>query len=764
MPAIPYIQPIPKWITDELDLRAGDQTRTTRLRPFVMLTSPAVVTTTQHSSEMILSEEYNAKYSGCVLSNTTDVSKLYQTGNSIIGYDLNGKPIEVTGESNRKLSVPLIIDLQIEDGGENSVLKTAKLNIKVFSLKQLEMFEMFFLRPGMQLLLEYGNNSDLISKDNKIANVLFPKREWKEFVNNFTKVYSPLDADWQQNKKDYIKKLKDTGGNYDVWTGKVQGYSFSIAEDGTYNVNLEISAGNELASQLLSQTPKAEGKKAAKIVRGDYKSYIAKLAEDINPDLAETFKNADAWKKEFFNWGIENKKSEDNTISKTPYISFRLILQIINALNISENIITGKAVIGIKPSRIEVDAIPVSATKYFMSSNENVIFPGILPDIIADENEGKIKVNYKAEGITNKKTKKKTFVVSTGKECKINGYSFLLDESGANTTFIIPTDDTEIPLPPYTGNLLNVFINYDTFVSARKNAIQNSDLLFEMLNLIQMNMYGYSYLELATPDSSGLNTGLTIIDRKLSKVYPEVKTEPPYKFTIGPQNTILQSFSFDFQMDDLMAGQTLYSTKLEISEAEEKLSSQQPDNVRYPLTLATSANMEYFKNADGLYAINPIEIRVQKQLHKKKKEEEAAAAKTATPKTAKELEKEKLDKAKEQADKVKQAKESVSKNYVRFRFNPNDVNTHNMIYTDEALLKYYLVKEPNPDTVLVSGVDVTIAIDGMSGFSTGDYFLIEGVPEVYNQNGCFQITSIQQGINENGWLTTITAGWLRKQI
>jgi hypothetical protein len=75
-----------------------------------------------------------------------------------------------------------------------------------------------------------------------------------------------------------------------------------------------------------------------------------------------------------------------------------------------------------------------------------------------------------------------------------------------------------------------------------------------------------------------------------------------------------------------------------------------------------------------------------------------------------------------------------------------------------------LVKTPAPDTVLVSGITVTITIDGISGLATADYFLIDGVPEVYNQNGCFQITSIQQGINADGWLTTITADWLRKQI
>jgi hypothetical protein len=755
MPAIPYIQPIPKWITDELDSRASDPARLIKTQPFVILTSPAVVTNVKHSSESIVSENYNGKYHGCVLANTTDVTKLYQTGNSIIGYDLNGKPIEVTGESNRKLSVPLIIDLQIEDGGENAALKTAKLNIKVFSLKQLEMFEMFFLRPGMQLVLEYGNNSNLIAKNVDIQNQLFPKKDWKEFVQKFTEVYSPLGSKWTENKKTYLDKLKNTKGNYDVWTGKVQGYGFSVDADGTYNVSLEISAGNELASQLLTQSAKPEGKKTAKVVKNDYKSYISKIAEDIDPLLLETFKDTKKWEKEFFNWGIENKKAEDNTISKTPYISMRLILEIINALHLSPNIVFGK---------IGNDyVIPVAATKFIMSSNENVIFPGTLPDIIADD-EGKIKVNFK-ESI-DKRTKKKSFEVSEGKLCKINDYSFLLDESG-NTIkgFKLPTDSTEITLPPYTGNLLNVFINYDVFVNARKNTIQNSDLLFEILTLIQTNMYGYCYLELATPDSiPNPNVGLTIIDRKLSKIYTNQQKESAYRFKIGPTNSLIQTFSFDFQMDDLMAGQTLYSTKLEISEAEEKFSSKQSDNIRYPLTLATNANMEYFKNADGLSAINPVEIKIQKQLYKKKLEDEAKAAKETPPPTKKDEKKVEVDKEKQKTEKAKLAKESLNRNYVRFKLKDTDKETRNLIYTDQSLLKYYLVKDPDPDTVLVSGVDVTIAIDGMSGFSTGDYFLIDGVPEIYNQNGCFQITSIQQGINADGWLTTITAGWLRKQI
>ena len=47
----------------------------------------------------------------------------------------------------------------------------------------------------------------------------------------------------------------------------------------------------------------------------------------------------------------------------------------------------------------------------------------------------------------------------------------------------------------------------------------------------------------------------------------------------------------------------------------------------------------------------------------------------------------------------------------------------------------------------------------MAGLSCGEYFQIDGIPEIYNQNGIFQTTNVKQGIDDSGWKTTIEAGY-----
>ena len=79
----------------------------------------------------------------------------------------------------------------------------------------------------------------------------------------------------------------------------------------------------------------------------------------------------------------------------------------------------------------------------------------------------------------------------------------------------------------------------------------------------------------------------------------------------------------------------------------------------------------------------------------------------------------------------------------------------------ESLIQNYIPKKENGTTVLTF-LDITLKIDGMSGLSCGEYFNVDGIPEIYNQNGYFQITNVKHELSDNDWKTTIEASYLLK--
>jgi hypothetical protein len=193
----PFIKPLEQWIVKKLEERESDKNYITKLSPFAMMTSGAVVLKDKKSSDIKKLFETQAygtdatTYYGCVITNTTDVSKLYQTGKTIVGYDLNGKEIVVEGETNRRVSTPIIESIEIDTDGGNNTLKTAQVKIKVFTLKQLEMFELFFLRPSMNVVLEYGWGTGVrnVKKTAIIEKYLFAKKNFKDFKSAYAKLF-----------------------------------------------------------------------------------------------------------------------------------------------------------------------------------------------------------------------------------------------------------------------------------------------------------------------------------------------------------------------------------------------------------------------------------------------------------------------------------------------------------------------------------------------------------------------------------------------
>jgi hypothetical protein len=761
----PFVKPLESWLVDKLKEREADRNYISTLSPFAMMSSGAIILKNKKSDEikkLFETQQYgtdSTTYYGCVITNTTDVSKLYQTGKTIVGYDLNGKEIVVEGETNRRVSTPIIESIEIDTDGGNNTLKTAQVKVRVFTLKQLEMFELFFLRPSMSVVLEYGWGTGVRNKAKAatIETKLFAKKKHEDYKKAYVDLFVK-----DSTKGDYIKTLKETQGEYDFMVGRVTSFNYSPTEDGTYDVTVEVSSGNEL--QLWPALKSAKDsvltlKKNDKKITS-YDSFIQKIAADFGRnDFIKLFKDD---KNEFFNYGVTNLQQKNTTVSKTPYLSIGAILKIINnlkTLNPQREIISVNYEYGGKK------IIPVNSNPMLISTDESVIFPGKLPKpelslktniVILNSNRIDAKINEKFFNID---------------ESEIYDFSAGLPKKTKSITIKSLVDNTDIEVNSNTGNLLNVFFSYTRFLEILQNSNSITDLVNSVLSTIQGAMLGMCNLELQGKEDAPGQKPLEIIDRKLSQ--PAVKTGTPsekatiHRFKIGAKESIVKNFSFNMEMSTLMQAQALYSTQLAIANANKKTGTEASKEIDG----LVSADLSYATNADGYCSVNDMEVSIVKDANKKqldaaakkleedKKKEEAIKTAAAKKSRQEELNKEEKEKKEAAEKELKRLNESITSKSVKFLIGKNP---QNLIYKDSGLVQLYMMPKTPSGSTALTFLEITLEMDGLAGFSCGEYFQIDGLPEIYNRNGYFQILNVKQGIDENGWKTTIEAGYLLK--
>ena len=747
--AFPFLSPLKTWIVDVLKDRETKSPNIHTLKPFVILSSAAVVSkggTPESIKSMIGSGAITGTYKGCVIANTLDTSKLYQTGNTIVGYDLDGKEIVVEGETNRRVSVPIITKVDIDTDGGNNTLKTAKIDIKVFTLKQLEMFELFFLRPAMNVVLEYGLNTDIRSDKYLIDSYLFAQKNHTDYVKKYLEIYSRKEDAYREAKVKYLETLEKTKGAYDFMAGKVSNFTYSPDVDGTYNINLEISAGNEL--QLWMPIKQATEKNSNKGQSSDakiaeYVTFLNKLSADLNhPELKDTFKVQSEWKAEFFNWGISNEKQKDTKYSKEAYISFKLILAILNnaiLFKANKNQI-GYAFYEDKARTLPI--IPVHSDANIISTTDLFILPGDLPKIDVSS-VGKQNI-IKLIGKFDDKTKK---FIATTFDGKINDKSF-------NLNVLEIYDSSGIPqkiVNGKVGNLLNVFFRYDSFVQAYNQSYTQADILNNLLQSMNDNMFGLCSLQFQKESDVQNGSPLTIIDKKLPIGKPsstELKTI--HRFKIGAEASIVKAFEFNMELSTLMQAQALYSTQLALNKAINNGSGPDVEPLAEKDDFA-SADLSYAPNADGYYSINSIEVKLVKEANAWN-----TFITTQTNTTGSTVE----EKQKTAAEQIKELKEVLESKCVKFKKTTSSKTPapDTYIYLDTSLILKY-VKTKTDNSTALTYLDISLQIDGIAGISCGEYFHIDGVPEIYNRNGYFQVTNVKHSIDDKDWTTTIEAGY-----
>ena len=167
-------------------------------------------------------------------------ASIYGSPNSVgsIGTDWNGNP--VGGGTDRGLRPsPGVVSFEVKEG-KDQISKEATLEIKCFSLTQMETIQKYFLEPGYTICVEWGWNTPegglkMIDTSGKIAGIL---KQTTERNLNYEKLHEIRMA---------------SGGDYDTFFGFIVGGS--VSNDGEqFNVKINLRGAPGLPTYLQSHT------------------------------------------------------------------------------------------------------------------------------------------------------------------------------------------------------------------------------------------------------------------------------------------------------------------------------------------------------------------------------------------------------------------------------------------------------------------------------------------------------------------------------
>ena len=284
---------------------------------------------------------------------------------------------------------------------------------------------------------------------------------------------------------------------------------------------------------------------------------------------------------------------------------------------------------------------------------------------------------------------------------------------------------------------MNIFINYKNVAEIWKKSYTRIDFLKSILAILNSNTYGLARFQYIPQVTGGK---ATIVDMK-STGKADTPTRP-YRFKVNGINSIVRDFSFNFEMSNLIAGRTVFNAQKFLIEALKKVPPNSTSKIDLPPDAYKSYDNSMFGNADGWYSINVIDLEALKKTF--------LAAQDTTNPTAPPADDKKTDEAKHLAD-VIQAKS------IKFKeAGKNDLKI--LIFNDVDFVTK-LVTSVDKEKSTLTPIDVSLTINGLSGLSCGEYFELEGVPEMYNTIGVFQITNTSHTIDNDGWVTKIDAGF-----
>lgn len=179
-----------------------------------------------------------------VTRTVTDVRGGFPSSNKKVNLTYGDPSIaaDPTDDGYGVVPMPGIVDANIETKSAYGSLRSAKVNFVCHNLRQLEVLELLYMRPGYPVLMEWGW-SPYIGNDGNIVNE-FPsisKNDW--FWDD-----SQVSQERIQNEVIRIKQL--TAGNYDGFIGFVTNFNYTARADGGFDCSTELISMGEVLDSL----------------------------------------------------------------------------------------------------------------------------------------------------------------------------------------------------------------------------------------------------------------------------------------------------------------------------------------------------------------------------------------------------------------------------------------------------------------------------------------------------------------------------------
>lgn len=679
---------------------------------------------------------------------------------TVIGLDYKGKEHIIKNELGKTLQMhrptPGIEGLEITI--TKNVYRTAFIKWKCYSVEQLNYMTPYFMTPYTTIFLEWGwNNYDPTSL------VPIGGDKGKAYTVDKNGVETPGSGmvGFYTNPRMFEDSIEKSNGRYDGMIGHVINYDYTFnASDMSFNCTTEIASNskfyfglsmNSFVHETEEEDVSAGSNKATKKNIADYLcvNVYAEILASVSKTNSTGQSIGDSPTKHPTDKTIRNllngrvfsprfyrqltSESATNNDGSPLYITFGCLTDIL-----TEVIRAGrpKFEINIKNAKISAHPNLISCSENFLIPNSSA--PYFNPDSMSDSDKrASDSINSEnpvhAGGNVNDESNELLHkVLNTYKRQDLSSIiNYWRTRHDSTVSYSFPEKND-----PYTGNLENIFLNYDFIRDQIKSTPNIRDFLRSICQMLNDNIPIWS---LDVIDWEG---NFSIRDMNYFRKESFVQLKSSYKidgnkdvvyyFNPFVQNSVLTEFGFNVKLSDAVANMVI----------------NQANNIREDRQSTGLAGVV----VNNRYIFPESRDVVLSELKPVPRGTDSVGVSTIGDPQA-------LEKT--------EPLQNISEKSITFVKNigNNEKRVTRLVMSGESgkskvqqLLNDDSAKFTETNTPPIPGVRVEFSLMGISGFRTFQVIGVKNLPKPYEEGKVvFQIVDVKHSVNTEGWVTRVSA-------